>query len=52
MTKQITLRLPDELHERLKVAAAQDRRSLHAQLLVYAEQGLEARDALKGEGDA
>lgn len=41
MTKQITLRLSDELHERLKAAAERDHRSLHAQMLVYAERGLE-----------
>jgi predicted DNA-binding protein len=33
MTKQITLRLPDELHERLKEAAEHNRRSLHAEIL-------------------
>ena len=41
MSKQITLRLPDELHERLKAAAEHDHRSLHAQVLVYAERGLD-----------
>ena len=41
MTKQITLRLPDELHEQLKAAAEHDHRSLAAQMLVYAERGLE-----------
>ena len=40
MTKQITLRLPDELHEQLKVTAEQNHRSLAAQMLVYAERGL------------
>ena len=44
MTKQITLRLPDEMHERLKAAAGHDRRSLHAQVLVYVERGLNADD--------
>jgi predicted DNA-binding protein len=33
MTKQISLRLPDELHERLKAAAERARRSLHAEIL-------------------
>jgi predicted HicB family RNase H-like nuclease len=41
MSKQITLRLPDELHERLKAAAGHDHRSLHAQVLVYVERGLD-----------
>lgn len=49
MTKQITLRLPDELHERLKAAAEHDHRSLAAQMLVYAEQGLKASDAQEGD---
>jgi predicted DNA-binding protein len=33
MTKQISLRLPGELHERLKAAADLNRRSLHAEIL-------------------
>ena len=41
MTKQITLRLSDELHERVKEAAERDHRSLAAQMLVYAERCLE-----------
>ena len=45
MSKQITLRLPDELHERLKAAAEHDHRSLHAQVLVYAERGLDEEEA-------
>ena len=40
MTKQITLRLPDELHEQVKALAERDYRSLHAQMLVYAERGV------------
>lgn len=32
-TKQIALRLPDELHARLKAAAERNRRSLHAEIL-------------------
>ena len=38
--KQITLRLPDELHAALKAAAGQDHRSVHAQVLTYVERGL------------
>ena len=41
MTKQITLRIDDELHERLKAVAERNRRSLAAQILVWAERGLE-----------
>ena len=33
MTKQISLRLPDELHEQLKAAAKRNCRSLHAEIL-------------------
>lgn len=33
MAKQITLRLPADLHERLKQAAERNRRSLHAEIL-------------------
>ena len=40
MTKQITLRLPDELHDRLKAAAERDRRSAHAEALVCLDQHL------------
>jgi predicted DNA-binding protein len=38
MVKQISLRLPDELHERLKAAAERNRRSLHAEILWRLEQ--------------
>lgn len=33
MAKQISLRLPDELHELLKAAAERNLRSLHAEIL-------------------
>jgi predicted transcriptional regulator len=36
-----TIRLPDDVAERLKEAAERDRRSVHAQMLVYIERGLE-----------
>jgi predicted HicB family RNase H-like nuclease len=42
MTKQITLRLPDGLHERLKQAAEHNRRSLHAEILWRLEQEQES----------
>ena len=38
MVKQISLRLPDELHEQLKTAAKRNRRSLHAEILWRLEQ--------------
>ena len=41
MTKQITLRLPDHLHENLKQAAEDNRRSLHAEILWRLEQSQE-----------
>jgi hypothetical protein len=48
--KQITLRLPDELHAALKAAAGQEHRSVHAQVLTYVERGLaEARDDRKNQ---
>jgi predicted HicB family RNase H-like nuclease len=33
MTKQMNLRLPEELHEQLKQAAERNHRSLHAEIL-------------------
>lgn len=33
MTKQISLRLPDDLHELLKAAAERNVRSLHAEII-------------------
>ena len=46
MTKQISLRLPDSLHERLKAAAEHSHRSLHAEILWRLERSEqpEARD--------
>jgi hypothetical protein len=38
MVKQISLRLPDGLHEQLKLAAESDRRSLHAEIIWLLEQ--------------
>ncbi|MFF0775163.1 Arc family DNA-binding protein [Nonomuraea wenchangensis] len=40
--KQITLRLPDDLHARLKELAQQEHRSLHAQVLYIVEQAVPA----------
>ena len=40
--KQITLRLPDDLHARLKELAEQEHRSLHAQVLHIVEQAVPA----------
>ncbi len=39
-----TLRLPDDLHDRARRLAARDRRSVHAELLVLIERGLEAEE--------
>ena len=41
---QATLRLPVELHARLKQLADEERRSLHAEILVLLDEALEARD--------
>ena len=51
MTKQITVRLPDELHERLKTAAERERRSAHAQVLVCLDQCLDKLEKAHGEDD-
>jgi predicted HicB family RNase H-like nuclease len=40
--KEMKLRLPAELHERLKQAAGRDHRSMHQQALAYVEQCLDA----------
>jgi hypothetical protein len=37
---RMTVRLPDDVHARLKRAADRNRRSLHAQILRYVELGL------------
>ena len=41
---QAALRLPAELHARLKDLPHDDRRSLHAEILVLLEEALAARD--------
>jgi len=41
---QATLRLPRELHTRLKTMADEDRRSLHAEILVLLEEAIAARE--------
>lgn len=41
---RMTIRLPDELRSRLLEAAERNRRSMHAQMLIYIEQGLDADD--------
>jgi len=43
------LRLPDELHERLKAASEHDRRSLHAETLWALEDWLDHYEADRGE---
>jgi predicted transcriptional regulator len=40
-TTRMTIRLPDDLYERLKRAAERERRSAHAQMLAYIERGLD-----------
>ncbi len=42
--KQLNVRLPEELHEKLKVAAERDRRSLNAMIIVMIERGLAEGD--------
>jgi predicted transcriptional regulator len=36
-----TILLPDALHDRLRKAAERERRSVHSQMLVYIERGLD-----------
>lgn len=53
MTKQITLRLSDEMHERLRATAERERRSQHAQVLTCLDRCLDkVQDAQEGEEDA
>lgn len=45
MTVNLGLRLPDELHDRLKAAAENDLRSLHSEILWLLDRSLADRDA-------
>jgi predicted HicB family RNase H-like nuclease len=47
---RITFRLPDDLHTRLKAAAAREHRSLNAQIVVYVERGLAADEQGEDQG--
>jgi hypothetical protein len=38
---RMSIRLPDELLERLRSAAKRDHRSVHAQMIAYIERGLD-----------
>ena len=42
-TKNINIRLPDELHALIKATAAEDRRSVNSQIIALVEAGLAAR---------
>jgi predicted transcriptional regulator len=44
-----TLRIPDDLMARVRAAAAADRRSENAELLVMIEAALDAREAEKAQ---
>jgi predicted DNA-binding protein len=46
---RVTLRMPRALHQRVKVLADRDRRSLNNMLVVLIEHGLEHREN-RGEG--
>jgi hypothetical protein len=39
--KQLTLRIDDEMHRRLSAIAQRERRSLHAQVLIFVDEGLQ-----------
>lgn len=42
--KQMKLRLEDDLHARIKEAAGRERRTIHGQVIVLLELGLDSRD--------
>lgn len=42
--KTVSVRLPDDIHDRIKATAELDRRSLNGEILWLLEQGLDARD--------
>ena len=48
--KNFNMRLPDEIHERLVKAAAADKRSAHAEVLLFIEKGLDERDGKDAAG--
>jgi predicted transcriptional regulator len=50
---KMTIRLVPDLHARLSAAAERDRRSKHAQMLVYIQRGLDQdqEEHDQGEGD-
>ncbi|HXF03576.1 MAG TPA: Arc family DNA-binding protein [Arthrobacter sp.] len=48
--KNFNMRLPDEIHERLVKAAAADKRSAHAEVLLFIEKGLDERDGKDAPG--
>jgi predicted HicB family RNase H-like nuclease len=48
--KNLNVRFEDEdLHQRVKDAATEDRRSLNSEILWIIERGLDARDAAKAD---
>ena len=47
--KNISVRMPDELHTRIKQAADLDRRSFNSEILAFSEQGLSARAGTAGD---
>jgi predicted HicB family RNase H-like nuclease len=47
---RVTLRMPGALHERAKLLADRDRRSLNNMLVVLIERGLDHEDQEEGPG--
>jgi hypothetical protein len=45
-----TIRLPDTLLTRLRAAAERNRRSVHAQMLIFIERGLDADEGKRTRG--
>jgi hypothetical protein len=46
--KSISVRIPDDLHARVKTASESDRRSLNAEILWLIERGLEQTEGGSG----
>jgi len=48
---KITIRLEPKLHARLRAMSQRERRSLHAQVVRYVEQGLEREEATQANSN-
>ena len=48
----LTLRISDEMHERIKAAADQDKRSMNSQIVYFLDHSLEMRDEIAANIEA